>query len=227
MMKAAIIEDEKSIIDAIRVAFEFRWPDTQIVSATSGKEGVALIRKESPDVVILDINLPDISGFEVLKKIREFSAVPVIILTVRSEDEDVLKGLETGADDYIIKPFNYLTLLSRIKAVLRRSEKLPLTGSTVTSIGSSLKIDFVDQKVWVNNQLIKLTPIEYRLLVLLVKNKDTVIPYNQIIEEIWEQHSTEDTENLRICIRRLRKKLHDIPPRMILNKRGTGYMFKS
>jgi DNA-binding response OmpR family regulator len=226
-MKVAIIEDDKSIINAINVAFEFRWPDVSLVSSMTGKEGVDLVRKESPDVVILDINLPDISGFEVLKKIREYSAVPVIILTVRFDDADVLKGLETGADDYIVKPFNYLTLLARVRAVLRRSEGVPLKVNQNIAMSSRLNIDFVNQKVRVDNLTVKLTPIEYQLLILLVKNKDKPVTYQQIMEEIWGKSIWQDTENLRIYIRRLRKKLHDIPPRMILNKHGLGYIFKS
>jgi DNA-binding response OmpR family regulator len=224
-MKAIIIEDEKSIIDAVNVAFEFRWPDVKLLSSMNGKEGISLVKKESPDVVILDINLPDISGFEVLKKIREFSTVPVIVLTVRSEDADVLKGLEAGADDYIIKPFNYLTLLARIKAVLRRTGKDSLKEGHVI-ISPRLKIDFVNQKVRVDNNLVKLTPMEYHLLVLLVKNKDRIVTYRQIMEEIWNTKYVDDTENIRIYIRRLRKKLNDIPPQMILNKHGAGYIFK-
>jgi two-component system, OmpR family, KDP operon response regulator KdpE len=226
-MKVGIIEDDKSIINAIQVAFEFRWPDVVVVSAESGKEGIALVRKESPDVVLLDINLPDISGFEVLKGIRGISAVPVIILTVRADDADVLRGLEAGADDYIVKPFNYLTLLARVKVVLRRSEKVPLKESQNIAMSSRLNIDFVNQKVRVDNQLVKLTPTEYRLLVLLVKNKDTIVPSQQIMEEVWGKPVWHDTENLRIYIRRLRKKLNDVPPNMILNKHGSGYLFKS
>jgi DNA-binding response OmpR family regulator len=227
-MKIVIIEDDKSIIDAINVAFEFRWPGTDVAAATRGKDGITLVKKEVPDVVILDINLPDISGFEVLKQIREFSAVPVIILTVRSDDEDVLKGLESGADDYIIKPFNYLTLLARVKTVLRRSEKTFLDkGSHSSIISPRLKIDFVNQKVFADGLPVNLTPVEYRLLVLLVKNKDKVVTYQKIAEEVWSKEDFEDTENIRLYVRRLRKKLNDNPPAMILNKHGAGYMFKS
>ena len=226
-MKVAIIEDDKSIINAINVAFEFRWPDARVVSAMTGKEGIDLVKTEAPEVVILDINLPDISGFEVLKKIREFSSVPVIILTVRFDDADVLKGLETGADDYIVKPFNYLTLLARVRAVLRRTERISFKESHNISMSPRLNIDFINQKVRVDNQLIKLTPIEYQLLILLVKNKDQIVSYQQIMEEVWGKSMWEDTDNLRIYIRRLRKKLGDIPPRMILNQHGAGYIFKS
>jgi two-component system, OmpR family, response regulator VicR len=226
-VKVAIIEDDNSIINAVNVAFEFRWPDVYVVSATNGKDGIQLVKKESPDVVILDINLPDISGFEVLKSVREFSSVPVIILTVRMDDADVLKGLEAGADDYVIKPFNYLTLLARVRAVLRRTERIPLRENQTVIMSPRLNIDFVNQKVRVDNRVVKLTPVEYQLLILLVKNKDKTVPYQQIMEEIWSKSSWDDTENIRIYIRRLRKKLQDIPPRMILNKHGSGYIFKS
>jgi DNA-binding response OmpR family regulator len=226
-MKVLVIEDDKSIINAVSVAFEFRWPDVSIVSATYGKEGLQAAKKESPDVIILDINLPDMSGFDVLKSIREFSAVPVIILTVRSEDEDILRGLETGADDYVIKPFNYLTLLSRVKAVLRRTEREPFKGNQSAAISARLRIDFVNQKVRVDNVPVKLTPFEYRLLVLLAKNQNQTVSYQRIQEEVWEKETAEDTDNIRIYVRRLRKKLHDVPPQMILNQRNSGYMFKS
>jgi DNA-binding response OmpR family regulator len=226
-MKVLVIEDDKSIINAVSVAFEFRWPDVSVVSASFGKEGLQAVKKESPDVIILDINLPDMSGFDVLKAVREFSAVPVIILTVRSDDEDVLRGLESGADDYVIKPFNYLTLLSRVKAVLRRTEREPFKGNQNAAISSRLKIDFVNQKVKVDNVTVKLTPFEYRLLVLLVKNQNQIVSYQHIQEEVWEKETLEDTDNIRIYVRRLRKKLHDIPPQMILNQRNSGYMFKS
>jgi DNA-binding response OmpR family regulator len=226
-MKVVVVEDEKSIIDAIGVAFEFRWPGAAVIGAMTGKEGIRLVQEESPDIVILDINLPDMTGFNVLKDIRKTSAVPVIILTVRSDDEDMLRGLEAGADDYVVKPFNYLTLLARIKAVLRRTKKTPLKMKNDAMISPRLKIDFVNQKVKVDDQLVTLTPLEYRLLVLLVKNKDRAVSHKRITEEIWAKSYWGDTENIRIYIRRLRNKLKDAPPRMILTKRGAGYMFKS
>jgi len=225
-MKVVIIEDDRSIIDAIKVAFEFRWPEAASVPAMTGKDGIKKTRAESPDIVILDINLPDMTGFQVLKEIRKSSAVPVIILTVRSDDEDVLMGLEAGADDYVIKPFNYLTLLARVKAVLRRTEKPSLRMNHSAKISPRLRIDFVNQKVMLDNRTVKLTPVEYRLLVLLVKNKDRVVPYKRIMQETWEKSFWGDTENIRIYVRRLRKKLKDIPPRMIVTKRGAGYMFR-
>jgi DNA-binding response OmpR family regulator len=226
-MKIAIIEDDRSIINAVMVAFEFRWPDVKVVFATSGQEGVELVKKESPDALILDINLPDISGFDVLKKIRKFSNLPVIIVTVRADDNDVLKGLESGADDYITKPFNYMTLLARVKAVLRRTERTEIQVDLNTTVNERLNIDFINQKVRVENQLVKLTPVEYQLLLLLVKHKDQVVSFKDIMNEIWNKDEVQDTENIRIYVRRLRKKLGDIPPQMILNQHGSGYLLKS
>jgi DNA-binding response OmpR family regulator len=225
-MKVAIIEDDKGIIDAIGVGFEFRWPEVKVVSAQTGRKGLELVKRELPDIVILDINLPDTPGFNVLREIRRFSAVPVIILTVRSDDADVLKGLESGADDYIIKPFNYLTLLARVKAVLRRTESSTLKDNRDTVISPRLKIDVVNQKVTLDNQPVKLTPMEYRLLILLVKNKGQVVSQQRIAKEIWESSYKEQADNIRIQIRRLRRQLGDSPPRMILNQRGSGYIFK-
>ena len=226
-MKIVVIEDEKSIIDAINIAFEFRWPDAKLTASITGRKGIDLVKKESPDIIILDLNLPDISGFDVLKEIRSFSTVPVIIVTVRSADEDMLKGLEAGADDYIIKPFNYLTLLARINAVLRRTEITPFMGNHNNKVNSRLVIDYVNQKVKVDNRLVKLTPGEYRLLILLVKNKDQTVSYDRIMNEVWGKDYSGNTKNIRIYVRRLRKKLQDSPSNMIVNKRGHGYMFVS
>jgi DNA-binding response OmpR family regulator len=226
-MKVLIIEDDKSIINAISVAFEFRWNEAVVVSATSGEAGLALVKKEPFDVVILDINLPDISGFEVLKRIRMEYSVPVIILTVRSDDVDMLRGLEAGADDYIIKPFNYMTLLARVRAVLRRTEKVALKIDQNTTVSNRLKIDFVNQKVRIDSQLIKLTPIEYKLLILLVKNADKEVTFANIMQEVWGKPFASETEYIRIYVQKLRRKLADTPPKLILNKHGLGYMFKS
>jgi DNA-binding response OmpR family regulator len=226
-VKAIIIEDDKGIINAISVAFEFRWNNAIVLSATNGAEGLKLVKKESPDVVILDINLPDLSGFDVLKRIRVDSSVPVIILTVRSDDLDILKGLEAGADDYIIKPFNYMTLLARVRAVLRRVEKPSFQDNQNTAVSTRLNIDFMNQKVSIDNHLVKLTPVEYQLLILLVKNKDTVVTFPQIMQEIWGKDASENTENIRIYVRKLRKKLGDFPSKLILNQHGSGYMFKT
>lgn len=226
-MKVLIIEDDKNIIAAVGAAFEFRWPGTALPEARSGKTGIAMARCEHPDIIILDLNLPDISGFDVLKKIRQFSTVPVIILTVRAEDEDMMRGLELGADDYIVKPFNYLTLLARVKAVLRRGKMIPFKGSHDNAVNARLAIDFVNQRVKVDNRLVELTPVEYRLLALLARNRNQIVSYRTIAEEVWGKEHIGNTATTRSCISRLRNKLKDNPPFMITNKQGSGYIIKS
>ena len=120
-MKVLIIEDDRDIVDVIKLAFDIRWPDAKIVSTHLGERGIELVEEESPDVVILDLGLVDVSGFDALKRIRMFSNVPVLILTVRAEESDIVRGLEWGADDYMVKPFRQLELLSRIRALVRRT----------------------------------------------------------------------------------------------------------
>ncbi|MFC2067664.1 response regulator transcription factor [Chloroflexota bacterium] len=119
-MKLLLIEDDSDIVEAISLAFQIRWPEAQVISTQSGKKGVGLVESVQPDIVILDLGLPDIDGFTVLRKIRLFSQVPIIIVTVRADESDIIKGLEWGADDYIIKPFRQLELLARVKAQIRR-----------------------------------------------------------------------------------------------------------
>jgi two-component system response regulator VicR len=225
-MKALVIEDDRNIINAIKVAFEFRWPDAAIVDSTTGARGLDLVKTESPDIVILDLNLPDVSGYDVLRDIRAFSQVPVIILTVRAEDEDMLQGLEFGADDYITKPFNYMNLLARVKAVLRRTESIPYAGEHDNAVSSRLKIDFVNQRVKIDNEPVRLTPSEYHLLALLVRNRGKVVPYDRIMDEVWGREYAGGNESIRIYVRRLRDKLRDNPPSLIVNKRGQGYLLQ-
>lgn len=226
-MKSLVIEDDSSIVEAIRMAFKFKWPEVVLIEAATGMEGINKVRTSQADVIILDINLPDISGFEVLRKIREFSNVPVIILTVRADDEDVFRGLETGADDYITKPFNYMNLLARVKAVLRRSDQTDFPTSVDTSGRNRLKVDHISQRVWLNDQEIQLTPYEYKLLILLASNVGKIVTYQQITETVWGKEYSGNSEKVRIYIRRLRKKLYDEPPHIIVNQRHTGYMINN
>ncbi len=221
-MKILIVEDDQSIIDAVTIAFEFRWPEAEVISSLTGNNITAIIREESPDIVLLDLNLPNTTGFDVLDEIRSFSSVPVIILTVRSADEDVMRALENGADDYITKPFNYMTLLSRVRAVHRRATMMPGVGGQNTIINSRLTVDFLEQVVKVDNRVVNLTQLEYKLLIVLVKNKNRLMTYEALAGEVWGTDG--DKAKVKIAINRLRKKLRDIPPQIILNARGEGYM---
>ncbi len=225
-MKVLIVEDDQSIIDAVTIAFEFRWPEAVVISSLTGKDVSEIIRRESPDIVLLDLNLPNTTGFDVLTEIRGFSNVPVIMLTVRSADEDIMRALETGADDYITKPFNYMTLLSRVRAAHRRATMMPGVGGQSTFVNSRVTVDFIDQVVKVENRVVKLTQLEYKLLVILIRHINVVVSFESIAAEVWSQEDKAGKSAVKIAIGRLRKKLDDLPPQMILNARGIGYVLK-
>ncbi len=214
-------------MQAISVCFEMRWPNSIILTASEGKKGIELVETESPDVVLLDVRLPDIDGFEVLRQIRFFSNVPIIMETVHDQESQRIKGLELGADDYIVKPFSYLELLARVKAVLRRSEMLEFKGSEADFVSDNLTINFTTREVRLGGELVKLTPTEYNLLYLLVRSKGQVISRRKLMQEVWGEDYIENTDYLRAYIRRLRDKLHDDPPQMILTEHGMGYKFVS
>ncbi|MBT4513185.1 MAG: response regulator transcription factor [Chloroflexi bacterium] len=224
-MKVVIIEDDPEIVEAVSLCFDLRWPDVDVVSANEGIDGLGLIEKECPDIVILDVGLPDIDGFEVCRRIRLFSDVPVIMLTVKDQEFDKVKGLELGADDYITKPFSHVELLARVKAVLRRStmpqfeeEEEPLT------VGK-IRIDYSSHEVRVDGNEVKLTPTEYSLLHFLARNAGRVIPHRVLLEKVWGADYVDSTDYLKVYIQRLRVKLRDDPQncKLIISERGVGY----
>jgi len=226
-LKVLLIEDAEEIVDTISLCFELRWPGVNVTSTAEGHQGLALAETESPDVVILDLGLPDMDGFEVLKEIRAFSNVPVIIVTVRGEEIDKIKGLELGADDYITKPFSHMEFLARIQAVLRRAS-VPESKVTEKPFHSSrLNIDFTTRTVIVDGQPVKLTPTEYALLHYLVLNADTTLTHRALLEKVWGEEYLDSLEYLKVYIKRLRNKLEADPsnPQLILSRRGIGYKF--
>ena len=222
-MKILIIEDDQEIVEAVSLAFQIRWPEAGLVSTHLGEKGVELVESESPDVVILDLGLPDISGFDALKQIRLFSAVPILILTVRAEEADIVKGLEWGADDYMVKPFRQLELLSRIKALTRRGG--PLVEETPLTCGK-LHFDPSTGQLFYGEKEISLTPTEGRILHRLMKNAGQVITHSNLAETVWGDDYPEAAGSLKVYIRRLREKLEADPshPQIILTKAGIGYL---
>jgi len=221
-LKALIIEDDREIVESISLALQIRWPDTSVVSTSLGKKGVELAESEAPDIIILDLGLPDTSGFEVLKQVRSFSAAPIIILTVKSDEADVVKGLEWGADDFISKPCGQLELLARIKARLR--DKSPVTGEVPLSYGR-LRFDPVARKLASPTKTIQLTAIEAHIVRLLFRNAGRVVTHSTLAEEVWGEDHPDAVESLRVHIRRLREKIEADPsyPQLILTKPGIGY----
>ncbi len=222
-MKVLIIEDDLEIIESIDLAFQIRWPQAKLISTHLGEEGIELVESENPDVVILDVGLIDISGFEVLKQIRLFSSVPILILTVRMEESDIVKGLEWGADDYMTKPFKQLELLSRIQALIRR--RVLLVEETALICG---QLHFVPstRQLLCGEKEIALTPSEGHILHHLMKNAGQVVTYSNLGKTVWGENYPDATKSLRVYIRRLRKKLEANPsqPQLILTKPGVGYL---
>ncbi len=220
-MKVLVIEDDKEIVDAISLAFQIRWPEARVVSTRLGQKGVELVESEAPDIVILDLGLPDINGFEVLRQIRRFSSVPTIILTVRSDESDVVKGLEWGADDYITKPFRQLELLARVKSLIRRhnpSEEELLTWG-------NMRLDPITGQLHKGEKEIALTVTENHILTHLMKNGGRVVTHSNLAEAVWGDDYPGATDSLKVHIRRLREKVEEDPgkPRIILTKTGVGY----
>lgn len=220
-MKVLIIEDDREIVEAISLAFQIRWPEAKVVSTHLGEKGVELVESEAPDIVILDLGLPDISGFEVLDQIRRFSNVPTIILTVRSEEADVVRGLECGADDYITKPFRQLELLARVKALIRRQS--PSEEETV--IAGALRLDATTGQLHHDGKEIALTITESRILNHLMKNAGYVTTHSSLAEAVWGDDYPGVVDSLKVHIRRLREKIEADPshPQLILTKTGVGY----
>lgn len=221
-----VVDDEERMARFIRLNLEH--DGFQVVEAHKGMEAINELRTKMPDVVLLDVMMPDIDGFEVLELIRETSTVPVIMLTAKGEEDDRVKGLELGADDYVTKPFSPRELVSRVRAVLRRTELASATGEGgVINVDEHLKLDFGRREIRLDGELIKLRPTEYRLLYHLVQNAGWVLTYEQILAKVWGYEYTDEPHYVRLYINYLRQKLEKDPanPVYILTERGVGYRF--
>jgi two-component system KDP operon response regulator KdpE len=223
--KILVVDDEERMLRFIRLNLEH--DGFQVIEATKGNEALDKMRTDMPDLILLDIMLPDIDGFEVLKMIREISNIPVIMLTAKSEEDDRVKGLELGADDYVTKPFSPRELVSRAKAVLRRVEFEGGGEEEIIEVDDRLKIDFNRREIFVNKELVKLRPTEYRLLYHLVQNAGWVLTYDQILSRVWGYEYRDEPHYVRLYINYLRQKLEEDPskPVYILTERGVGYRF--
>ncbi|UCC17488.1 MAG: response regulator transcription factor [Dehalococcoidales bacterium] len=225
-MKVLIIEDNAEVVEAVSLCLQIRWPDADISFAYGGLTGVQMVESQAYDIVILDINLPGINGFEVLKRIRSFSSVPVIILTVRGWEEDQVEGLELGADDYIVKPFRPRELVSRVNSVLRRVNTAASGIEDHSLVRGAIRLLLNSNEVQMEEGKIRLTPTECKVLYALMKNDGQTLSSKILLTEILGREDG-NTEIIRTYIRRLRSKLQDSPPSIILNDRGGGYRFVS
>jgi DNA-binding response OmpR family regulator len=220
-----VVDDEERMARFIRLNLEH--DGFQVTEAYRGMKAIQALRDDLPDLIILDVMLPDIDGFEVLRMIREISQVPVIMLTAKGEEDDRVRGLELGADDYITKPFSPRELVSRVRAVLRRTEAAGSSRSELIEVDERLKLDFGRREVWLNGELVKLRPTEYRLLYHLVQNAGWVVTYDQLLSKVWGYEYRDEPHYVRLYINYLRQKLEEDPsdPQYILTERGIGYRF--
>ena len=224
-MKLLLVDDDPEIRGSVRLGFELQWRDVEIVEAGAGAEALTLVEEERPDLVLLDIGLPDMDGYRVLREVRAFSSVPVIMLTARDEPIDKVRGLEAGADDYVAKPFDHLELMARVRAVLRRLDVKAPPERAAPYRRDELAIDVDAREAHVGDRRVVLTPTEWRVLELLVANAGWIVPRERIASRVWGRDDPGDLDALRVFVRRLREKIGDDAraPRYIETVRGIGY----
>ena len=225
-MKALIIDDDPDILEVVALCFEVRWPDTTVLTASDGTSGIKTFERETPDIILLDLCLPDMDGLDVCRRIREMSNVFIIILTVRDQPKDIVRGLEAGADDYITKPFNQMELLARTNAVIRRGQRQSGPQQGVLQI-NELTMDFSKREVRLKGDIIKLTPTEYNLFYQLASNPGKSMTHQTLLTKVWGPEYADATDYLRVHIQHLRRKLNDNSndPRYIATEHGIGYKF--
>ncbi len=221
-----VVDDELSIIKFLRANLEANSYD--VLSAMDGAEALQTFEMELPDLVILDIMMPKMDGFEVCRRLREWSQTPIIMLSARGDESDKVKCLDLGADDYITKPFGKDELIARVKAVLRRTETAAAIPTQPSFSSGDLKINFAQREVTVAGKEVKLTPTEYGLLQEFVLNAGKVLTHTHLLNKVWGPEYREEREYLHVFVRRLRAKLEPDPtnPRYIMTMPSVGYQFK-
>jgi two-component system KDP operon response regulator KdpE len=224
-MRILVVDDEARMINFIRMNLELEG--FQVIEAANGVQALDMVRRHIPGLIILDVMMPRMDGFETLQTLRESSNIPVIILTAKGEEEDKVRGLELGADDYVTKPFGARELVSRVKAVLRRVSSVTEPGTAIVEIDDRLSVDFNKHEVIVAGTRIKLRPTEYRLLYHLIENAGWTVTHEQILAKVWGYEYSDETHYVRLYVNYLREKIEEDPsnPKYILTERGTGYRF--
>jgi len=221
-VKVLIVDDSPEVVESVRLNFLMLWPGSEVIAADTGRTALRLIESGHPDIVLLDIGLPDINGLDVLEQLRLTSDVPVIVLTARDMTPDKIRGLRLGADDYVTKPFNHQELIERVRAVLRRLT-VPQSGAASFAAGE-FEMDFEKQEARLAGRVIDLTPTEYRLLYYLVQSAGVVQRQEVLLRKVWGEAYKDETDYVRAYVHRLREKLGDAA-RHIVTERGFGYLF--
>ena len=225
-MRVLAVEDDPEVGETINMAFSMRWPECEVRVQDTGRGAVDAVSHDSFDLVVLDVNLPDLDGFTVLESIRKISRVPVIMLTVRASEADKVRGLEMGADDYIGKPFSPFELLARASAVLRRTGVGDTAHESRTLEAGPIRLDPDAAEVFLGEERINLTPTEFKILSLLVENAGKVVTRDSLIETVWGlEPASADSYLVKLHIQHLRRKLGDsgVDPKLIITVRGFGY----
>jgi two-component system KDP operon response regulator KdpE len=221
-----VIDDEPQIGRMLRTQLTARG--YQVDHVGTGQEGLVAVGEDPPDLILLDLGLPDMDGIEVCRRLREWTTVPIIFLTVRDDERSKVHGLDVGGDDYITKPFGLPELLARVRAVLRRKQEQPSVPTSTFESGD-LRIDFNARRVTVADEEVRLTPTEYELLRLFILHADKTLTHRQLLTQIWGPESTTETQYLHVFIRQLRRKLEPDPskPRHFVTEPGVGYRFRT
>lgn len=225
-VKVLVVDDEKLIVKGIK--FSLEQDAMEVDAAYDGEEALSMIQNKDYDIVILDVMLPKMDGIQVCQQVREFSQVPILMLTAKGEDMDKILGLEYGADDYMTKPFNILELKARIKAILRRSHSPEKTNGNIGEF-HDMKIDYDSRRVFIKNQEANLTAKEFDLLEMLSKNPGKVYSREKLLDIVWGYDYPGDVRTVDVHVRRLREKIEPNPgdPTYIQTKWGVGYFFKA
>ncbi len=221
-----LIEDEPQMQRFLRIVLQGQGYN--FIEAQTGQEGLVQAATRSPDIILLDLGLPDIDGLEVTRRLREWSDIPIIVLSAREQEQDKIKALDAGADDYLTKPFGAGELLARIRVAIRHKVMRQAGQGEPVFILDNLRVDMSQRQVFLNEQEVHLTPIEYKLLTVLIQNAGKVVTHNQLLKEVWGPSYSRETQYLRVYMKQLRHKLESDParPRFLINEPGIGYRLK-
>ena len=224
--KILVIEDEEDIIHLLR--FRFEQEGYKVLAAGNGVEGLRLLQQEHPSLVVLDVMMPRMNGWETCKRIRQYSDVPIIMLTALGQETDKVRGLELGADDYVTKPFSLAELVARVRAALRRGQQ-PLATNVTVQIDERLTVDRAQRQVVVDGHKTELSPTEFRILDCFLDNLGRILTHQSLLTQVWGWEYLDETDYLKVYIHHLRKKIEENPskPRYIVTERGLGYRFQA
>jgi two-component system KDP operon response regulator KdpE len=222
-----LVDDEPQMRKFVRIALESHA--YRVIEATTGAEGLQQASAYTPDAALLDLGLPDMDGFEVTRRLREWSAVPILVISARGQEDAKVKALDGGADDYLTKPFGAAELMARLRVALRHAARTREAPTAVVKVGDEVQVDLERRIVTLRGEEVHLTPIEYKLLVALAKHAGLVVTHRQLLEQVWGPGHAHQMQYLRVYMTQLRHKLERTParPRILLTEPGVGYRLKT